>query len=116
MIKKVLYVLVPYDHQKIYIDSTNPNLSDVDSKCVTSHSTTAFQEIRKKVGLNHTPLLVIYVIDHNSKAQNKNRIDMDTETDLIGLMVLIPENNEPDTYEDYIGIDLSSNDDEYEVN
>ena len=98
------------------IDSTNPNLSDVDSKCVTSHSTTAFQEIRKKVGLNHTPLLVIYVIDHNSKAQNKNRIDMDTETDLIGLMVLIPENNEPDTYEDYIGIDLSSNDDEYEVN
>ena len=41
---------------------------------------------------------------------------MDTKTDLIGLMVLIPENNEPGTYEDYIGIDLSSNDDEYEVN
>ena len=100
----------------IDIDSNDTKLSEEDSRCVTSRSTTAFQEIRTKVGLNHTPLLVIYVIDHNSKAQNENRINMDTETDIIGLMVLIPENNASDTYEDYIGIDLSSDEDEYEVN
>ena len=97
------------------IDSNDPNLTPEESKQVTSRSTTAFQEIRTKVGLNHNPLLVIYVIDHNSQAQNDNRINMDTNTDLIGLMVLIPENNEPNTYEDYIGIDLSSDEDEYEV-
>ncbi len=98
------------------IDSNNPNLSAEDIECIKSRSTTAFQDIRTKVGLNHTPLLVIYVIDHNSKAQNENRIDMDTETDLIGLLVLIPENNDPNKYEDYIGIDLSFDGDEYEVN
>lgn len=100
----------------IDIDSNDTKLSEEDSRCVTSRSTTAFQDIRTKVGLNHTPLLVIYVIDHNSKAQNENRINMDTKTDIIGLMVLIPENNDSDTYEDYIGIDLSSDEDEYEVN
>ena len=41
---------------------------------------------------------------------------MNTKTNLIGLMVLIPENNDPNTYEDYIGINLSTNDDEYEEN
>lgn len=96
------------------IDSKNPSLSEEEAKYVTSHSTTAFQGIRTKVGLNNTPLLVIYIIDHNSKAQSENRINMDTETDLIGLMVLIPENNNSNTYNDYIGIDLSCDEDEYE--
>ena len=100
----------------IDIDKNNPNLNSTDIEKITSRSTTAFQEIRTKVGLNHTPLLVIYVIDHASKAQNSNRIDMNTKTNLIGLMVLIPENNDPNTYEDYIGINLSTNDDEYEEN
>ncbi len=100
----------------IDIDKANSNLDSTDIEKISSRSTTAFQEIRTKVGLNHTPLLVIYVIDHASKAQSSNRIDMDTKTNLIGLMVLIPENNDPNTYEDYIGINLSTNDDEYEEN
>ncbi len=100
----------------IDIDKANSNLDSTDIEKISSRSTTAFQEIRTKVGLNHTPLLVIYVIDHASKAQSSNRIDMDTKTNLIGLMVLIPENNGPNTYEDYIGINLSTNDDEYEEN
>lgn len=94
------------------IDSNNPILSEDESNYIKKRSTSAFQDIRTKVGLNHTPLLVIYVIDHESKAQNENRIDMDTQTDLIGLMILIPENNEINTHEDYIGIDLSYDDDD----
>lgn len=100
----------------IDIDKTNPKLNDIDLKYIKDHSTTAFQEIRTKVELNHTPLLVIYVIDHNSKAQTENRVDMDTKTDLIGLMILIPENNKQNALKDYIGIDLSSSEDEYEEN
>lgn len=97
------------------IDKNDPNLSLIDKNSINARSTTAFQYIRTKVGLNHTPLLVIYVIDHASKAQNSNRFNMDTATDLIGLMVLIPENNESKSYSDYIGIDLSADEDEYEV-
>lgn len=96
------------------IDIKNQNLSNEDLKVVKAKSTTGFQEIRTKVGLNKTPLLVIYVIDHNSKAQNANRKDMDTLNDIIGLMVLIPENDNENKYEDYIGIDLSNDDDEYQ--
>ncbi len=99
----------------IDIDSTNPNVSSQqDQNAINQKSTTAFQEIRTKVGLNTTPLLVIYVIDHDSQPQTKKRFKMNTINDVIGLMVLIPENESNAKSNSYIGIDLSIDEDEYQ--
>lgn len=93
------------------INKTNPNLDkNTDIKCIDSSSTSEYQNVRTHAGLNKTSFLIIYVIDKNSKPLDSqgNRIPMGTANDVIGIMIIMPEQNEGKKKQGHIGIDLSS--------
>ncbi|MDE6339137.1 MAG: hypothetical protein K2K97_05050, partial [Muribaculaceae bacterium] len=55
-----------------------------------SHSPKEALELRRNGGLAITPLLLIYVIDKDSKSTSLVRYDMNAPMDLVGLYTLIP--------------------------
>jgi len=93
------------------IDTSNPNLEASDKECIKNSSTSEFLDVRNKAGLDKTSLLIIYVIDKNSKPkiESENRKNMDTLTDVIGITIVIPQQESTKVGDgSYIGIDLSS--------
>ena len=83
--------------------SFNDFLSDipVDSETIqlleelrsVDHNLKALNEIRKRVGLESTPQLLIYVIDKDSKPNENNqtnRLPLDAKEDVVGFSINIP--------------------------
>ena len=49
-----------------------------------------YKALRADSGLSKTPQLVIYVIDKDSKATSKNRKDLSSPVDIVGICLNIP--------------------------
>lgn len=88
------------------IDITNPSLDSKDIQAIKKSITSEHQNIRKKAKLDKTSLLIIYIIDKNSipKNNNKNRFPMNTQNDVIGLTIVIPEQSTNTSKGSRIGI------------
>lgn len=76
------------------IDMNNAGLTEEDKKSIEASKSSEYKVVRKHAGLNNKSLLVIYVIDHNSKpkaGKKETRTNMNTKNDVIGITILIPE-------------------------
>lgn len=92
------------------IDVSNPLLSKDDNDCIDKSSTSEYQSVRNHAGLDKTSLLIVYVIDKNSKPKvaDNNRENMGTKTDVIGITIVLPEQDKSSSIGTHIGIDLRS--------
>lgn len=71
-------------------------VADIDGEVIKNYGNITKQEavdkIRKACGMDKTPLLIIYRIDGNSKAQDNSqtRQDLNMGCDIIGLHICVP--------------------------
>ena len=54
-----------------------------------------YKAVRRKAGLTNSSLLVIYFVDKNSEPRRNetNRVAMSTPVDVVGVSIVIPEND-----------------------
>lgn len=78
------------------------------AKLVKKGSTQNYLEVRKKLGLETTPQLMIYKIDKNSKASKNStkREDLNAIDDIFGLYISIPGGRENTDYVTHLVVDL----------
>lgn len=93
------------------VDPYSSGLDDNDRDLIKKSSTNSYKVIRNKAGLLDTSLLVIYFIDKESKPreEEKNRVSMGTTNDVIGLSIVVPNNNNS-TNGSYLSVNISPND------
>ena len=72
------------------LENADSNLKGNFNEYQSSHSPEKVNIIREGNGLGRTPRLMLYVINKNSKANSKRRVDMNAPEDLIGIDILIP--------------------------
>lgn len=77
------------------IDRNSEEVKKLDKnllKDLLTLSTVNYGEVREKVGLGKKGLLIIYVIDKDSKPHHANstRVAMDSSLDLVGITIVIP--------------------------
>ena len=89
------------------INYNDENLSVEDRQMIDMRNSKNYNSIRNKVGLSKTPLLVIYVIDKDSKPRENApyRKSMDTVNDVVGLHIVIPKDEQKVLNDMYVGID-----------
>ncbi|SER70824.1 Z1 domain-containing protein [Salisediminibacterium halotolerans] len=93
----------------LYADVQSHNLSEENYKELqkSNPSTKKVGEIRKEAGLQHTPIIIIYRIDKDSKSENlQKRHNLEAEEDLIGICLRIPGIN-TETGKSYGGLQMS---------
>ena len=83
-------------------------LTPLDKAQIKSCNGKRYKEIRKNAGYDKTPLLIIYIIDHDSQPMENasNRIPLGSKEDLVGLTICIPQ-GESSTNGMYVSIDMS---------
>lgn len=88
------------------VDVSKSIFDSADVKTIEKSVASEYQELRKKAGLDKTSLLIIYIIDKDSKPKNddKKRLPMNTQTDVIGLTIVIPEQSTNTSKGTHIGI------------
>ncbi len=90
------------------IDLDTKSLSPVDKSQIRSGDGKRYKEIRRNAGYDKTPLLIVYIIDKNSKPRDnvKHRKPLNLEEDLVGITISIPQ-GESTNNGMYVSIDMS---------
>ena len=76
----------------------------------------SFFEFKKSIGFDINPMLVIYIIDKNSKplnVKNQKRLALNTSQDLVGLYLAIPGDKKYKDYVSKLTIKLDNKGEEY---
>ena len=75
-----------------------------------------FLNLKKSIGFDINPMLVIYIIDKNSKplnVKNQKRLALNTSQDLVGLYLAIPGDKKYKDYVSKLTIKLDNKGEEY---
>lgn len=96
-------------NEKSYADikalmSKSDILIDVDDQSPLSSNDSGWSGLKER--RPQIPLLLLYVIDGQSKAQSTSRIDLDAVGDLIGIGIVFP--GTPDQSGDYFSVELDA--------
>lgn len=79
------------------IDMTNSGLTNDDMVSIKASKSGDYMLVRKHASMDKKSLLIIYIIDHNSKpkaGKKETRTSMNTQHDVVGITILIPERND----------------------
>ena len=92
------------------IDITNPNLTKEDLELIRKSDSDKFKAVRNHAGLEKTSLLIIYIIDKNSKPRKEatNREALNTNYDLIGLTLIIPQSEDRINLGTHVSINIKN--------
>ena len=97
----------------IDMDKEKESLTEEDRQTIKKSTTDGYRQIRQKCGMSTSSQLVIYFIDKDSQPRpnEKKRVEMGTDVDVIGLSLIIPDSDKPASGS-YVSIDLSDMDDD----
>lgn len=86
------------------------NLKDEDKELRNKGKISDINMIRNKYGVGQKPLLVIYRIDKDSKANKDStkRNDLNAPCDIIGWSILIPGENRPSDFTEYVSNNINN--------
>lgn len=98
--------------KEMYLDIDDEMKGKMDEAYKTkldSGNTKEYREIRNAAGLNRTSLLVIYVIDKDSQPKTKetDREEMNASNHVIGIYMIIPNDDKKQGKGSYMSIDIS---------
>ena len=98
-------------------------IGDIDFNILNDEQRKAYEEclknnlkdklgLREKCDLETTPLLVLYIVDKDSKARNntKNRTDLNVRFDIAGFAVVVPGGKQGVNYQEALHIPMVRND------
>jgi hypothetical protein len=94
------------------IDLNAPGLTTEDKNLISKSNSDKYKIIRNDAGLNKTSLLIVYVIDHDSQPREnvKHRVAMGTINDVIGITLVIPQDDSKPNGGSHISIRIEPED------
>jgi hypothetical protein len=94
------------------IDLTASGLTAEDKNLISKSNSDKYKIIRNDAGLNKTSLLIVYVINHESQPRDnvKHRVPMGTTNNVIGITLVIPQDDSKPNTGSHISIKIEPED------
>jgi hypothetical protein len=94
------------------IDLTAKGLTTEDLNLISKSNSEKYKTIRNDAGLSKTSLLIVYFIDHDSQPRDniKHRVAMGTTNDVVGITLVIPQDDSKPNNGSHISIKINPED------
>lgn len=86
---------------------TDQNVLDILNDSKERNRRSNYNYVRSKLGLSKVPQLIIYRIDKDSKPRNEDREELGIDSDLLGIYISIPSENNQKSFTTYVTVQIT---------